>query len=498
MPRPSRWSAAQSVHSRRRRPVAAARHARRASRALGGLDPLVQRLDGVVVARPATARLGDDRAGVDARRRRRTASQPVTLTPYASASRGPCMPGNDGEQRGVGVDARGRRTRARNAAPTSFMKPGEHDEVGLVRRRRSSASAASQSLAGGVVRRPAATKVGTPARSARAEALDAVAVGADGDHLRRRTPGRRRRRAGPAGWCPSPETRTTRRAGAAVTPGSLDLAAPGCARAATRSSTSPPTSPPTPKAVIACTSTSKAYGADVDRIRPGPDRAARETAASSASRIPASTPPAQPRSSALLPPQRRAAALRPGRGDRGDDERERRSGRRSRPASGPSSGSAASSGNIGSGPSTHERRARPGCRRRRRSRARAGRSRRRRSAFGTSVASARCRRWCRRRPVCSRDITLIAVERSATSAARKATSETARKQPRTRRQVAPAARAPAGHAGRPDRGAAGADRDRGDDRSSGRAAATRARTRATDGAVCGVAARRRVTTATAT
>ena len=65
---------------------------------LGDLDPLVQRLDGVVVLDRHRG-LGDDRAGVDAGVDDEERA-PVTFTPYASASAGPCIPGNDGDSAG--------------------------------------------------------------------------------------------------------------------------------------------------------------------------------------------------------------------------------------------------------------------------------------------------------------------------------------------------------------------------------------------------------------
>ena len=47
---------------------------------------------------------------------------PVTFTPYASASRGPCMPGKDGSSAGWVLIIRPP-NRSRNAGPTSFMNP---------------------------------------------------------------------------------------------------------------------------------------------------------------------------------------------------------------------------------------------------------------------------------------------------------------------------------------------------------------------------------------
>ena len=97
-------------------------------RPLGDLDPLVQRLDGVVVARPAPtvcATIGPVSTPPSTTKR----VAPVTLTPYARASAGPCMPGNDGDSAGW-VLTRGPRTRPRNSSPTSFMKPAETTRSG--------------------------------------------------------------------------------------------------------------------------------------------------------------------------------------------------------------------------------------------------------------------------------------------------------------------------------------------------------------------------------
>ena len=67
-------------------------------RALGDLDPLVQGLDGVVVRdrdrRWATIGPVSTPASTT------KSVQPVTFTPYASASAGPCIPGNDGDSAG--------------------------------------------------------------------------------------------------------------------------------------------------------------------------------------------------------------------------------------------------------------------------------------------------------------------------------------------------------------------------------------------------------------
>src|SRR5665647_1238985 len=90
--------------------------------------------------------------------------QPVTLTPYASVSRTACAPGNAGSSAGCVLMKRSPK-RARNAAPTSFMKPAETTRSGWYESTRSasptSQAARSSSLPSGW------TKVGTPAARAR-------------------------------------------------------------------------------------------------------------------------------------------------------------------------------------------------------------------------------------------------------------------------------------------------------------------------------------------
>src|SRR6185312_4593993 len=90
---------------------------------------------------------------------------PVTLTPYASASRGPCIPGKDGDRAGWVLTVRPP-NRARNAAPVSRMKPARTTRHGSYAAT-CSVSAASQSsrVAWSAT---AQTNVGMPARRARA------------------------------------------------------------------------------------------------------------------------------------------------------------------------------------------------------------------------------------------------------------------------------------------------------------------------------------------
>ena len=104
---------------------------------------------------------------------------PVTFTPYASASRGPCMPGEGRQQRRVGVDHPTAEP-SRNAGPTSFMNPA------LITR--SGSYAATRSVSAAVPGAPVAslaygwTKVGTR-RGGPVQPGDPAAIGADGHDL---------------------------------------------------------------------------------------------------------------------------------------------------------------------------------------------------------------------------------------------------------------------------------------------------------------------------
>src|SRR5665647_1972830 len=90
--------------------------------------------------------------------------QPVTLTPYASVSRTACAPENAGSSAGWVLMKRSPK-RARNAAPTSFMKPAETTRSGWYESTRS-ASPTSQATRSSPL--PSGwTKVGTPAARAR-------------------------------------------------------------------------------------------------------------------------------------------------------------------------------------------------------------------------------------------------------------------------------------------------------------------------------------------
>ena len=75
----------------------------------------------VIVIMNGHGRLGDDRATVGPASTRNTV-QPETLAPYSSASRTPCMPGNDGSKAGCVLMIRPPNL-SRKSAPTSFMNP---------------------------------------------------------------------------------------------------------------------------------------------------------------------------------------------------------------------------------------------------------------------------------------------------------------------------------------------------------------------------------------
>ena len=166
-------------------------------RPLGDLDPLVQRLRRRRRRAPATATWATI-GPVSTPSSTTNSVHPVTLTPYARASAGPCMPGKLGSSAGWVLTNRPSK-RGQEVGPTSFMNPAEIDQVGLVlgdRRREGAVPRAAV----GVVLHPVHERR-DPGPLGAGEPLDAVAVRADRDHLRRRTTGRRRRRAGPGGWC---------------------------------------------------------------------------------------------------------------------------------------------------------------------------------------------------------------------------------------------------------------------------------------------------------
>ncbi len=128
---------------------------------LGDLDPLVQRLDGVVVL-DRHHRLRDDRMVLTPPSTTSSVA-PVTFTPWASASAAPCMPGNDGSSAGWALTYAAA-VALEERRPTSFMKPARTEQVG-------NGAAQSRPWRGpslaGVKSLTRFTKVGTPACSAR-------------------------------------------------------------------------------------------------------------------------------------------------------------------------------------------------------------------------------------------------------------------------------------------------------------------------------------------
>ena len=254
----------------------------------------------------------------------------MTLTPYASASARAVHAGERRQQRRVGVDEPAAEARRGTSSPTSFMKPAEHHQVGLVARRPARPAPRSQRLAVGVVLDPHARTSGC--RPARPGPAPRCRRGRRRRRPpRRRTPGRRRRRAAPAGWCrPGDEHDEARGAAAGTRPESRRSAAPrgGRSVAATSVIARPPSRPPMPNAVIG-------VHEHVERQRPDvahparPDRAAGhrgeqpkphagEDAAGAAAQR------------ALLPAHGRVPALRPGGAD---DRDQHRQGDQPRPSS---------------------------------------------------------------------------------------------------------------------------------------------------------------------
>ena len=125
--------------------------------------------------------------------------QPVTFTPWASASRTPCAPGNDGSSAGWVFTQRPPKE-SRNGGPTSFMNPARTTRSGACAAH-ARASAASQSCAGGVVGQ-ADGEGGDAGPLGPGQRVDPAAVRADRDHPGPVARVARRRRSAPAGWSP--------------------------------------------------------------------------------------------------------------------------------------------------------------------------------------------------------------------------------------------------------------------------------------------------------
>ena len=262
---------------------------------LGDLDPLVQGLDGVVV-RDRHRGLGDDRAGVDAvvDDEERGAGDLDAVRQRVGRA---VHAGERRRQRRVGVDDPAAEPRRGTPSPTSFMKPASTTRSGSCAAT-ASAMRRSQRLAVVVVLDPVHERRDAGPLGP-GQALDAVAVGADGDHrgaVRRVGAGvEQRLEVGAGAGDEHDEARGCR--GGGHGPQSRRASALRPRRAVRRCHqviASPPSRPPMPNAVTACTSTSNASG-PTSRIRPGPT-APPATAARRPNAIPASTPPAQPRS----------------------------------------------------------------------------------------------------------------------------------------------------------------------------------------------------------
>ena len=128
---------------------------------------------------------------------------PVILTPYASASRGPWMPGNDGSRAGMGVDHPAAEA-ARKSAPTSFRKPALITRSGAY----AATCAGQPTVPGRCGRRPGpAVDEGRDAgRAGPIQTGDAGPVRADGHDLDAEGRVRARRRSAPAAGCRCPRS----------------------------------------------------------------------------------------------------------------------------------------------------------------------------------------------------------------------------------------------------------------------------------------------------
>ena len=136
---------------------------------------------------------------------------PVTLAPYASASRTPWAPGKLGSSAGWVLTHRPP-NRARNSLPTIFMNPAETTRSGAYAAVASASAASHSSRESWSLTRQ--TKVGSPGPLGALQTGDAVAVGADGHDLGAVAVGSAAMASSRAcRFVPDPETSTTRRAG---------------------------------------------------------------------------------------------------------------------------------------------------------------------------------------------------------------------------------------------------------------------------------------------
>ena len=177
--------------------------------ALAGLDALVQRLASSSSSSTGTATCATI-GPVSTPSSTTNSVAPVTLTPYARASRGPCMPGNDGDSAGW-VLTRAAAEPGQERRAGELHEAGQHDEVGLVRRDR----LGQRDVPGGAVgvRRDAAARRSGCRRARRGPGPRCRRGRRRPRRSGRRRQGRSTRRSAPAGWCREPETRTTSRAG---------------------------------------------------------------------------------------------------------------------------------------------------------------------------------------------------------------------------------------------------------------------------------------------
>ena len=279
----------------------------------------------------------------------------------------------------------GTRGRA-GTSPTSFMKPAE--PPGRARGRRRCRRGPGPILAGGVVAHPADEGRDAGAFGAR-QPLDAVAVGADGDHLGA-VAGSAQASSRACRLVPVPETRTTRRH--AREP--RRCAGGAGAGAATRSWPARRPGHRCRTTVTAWTRTSPG-GGPTTCIRPGPDRAAGEDGQQSRARR--RRPPRRDSRAAPLRSQRSVGRRRWARAAASAATTAgRRPARPSRPGSGRCRAARRAAGRPAAARSAR-RSARPASGRRPRTRGRAGRSRRRPWRWAAAASTARRRPSSRRR-----------------------------------------------------------------------------------------------------
>ena len=406
------------------------------------------------------------------------------------------MPGNDGQQRGVGVDARGRRTRPGTSGPTSFMKPARA-RPGRAR------SAATASVSARV---PAPRASRTVARPRGRTWGSRHARPGPGPRCR---PGRRRRRRP---WRRTPGRRGVEQ-GLEVGAGPGDEHDQACGRRGGHGrsvSTGDPGSdvrlrpgsglaprdpaPLPPGHHQPAEQAADRQGGDgvhehvgrrtgvTSRIRPGPA----EPPASAASTVNAIAGQHAADAAAQGAP-RPSAGSGAGVGRGGSEGRHQRrarpSARGSRPASARRRAGPRAAGTAAAARSRRPS-ATPACPGRPRSPGRAGRSRRRRSRWGPAPPARTTNVADSPASVCSWDSTLSAAAPSSTSARSEGGQrDTARNHPRIAGGGRPGRPDRLGQDRRPDRQPPGADRDGRPARPAGDRPRDHSTARAVDGAV---------------